>query len=104
MPGTIMISPPVFLAWTIAGDFFCQIVERPLMSLRPLGKSDKHRVPNTFTMFANGNNAGVAEDMVRRTIRSGLDANLENPENREFKGNPLAAIQQHRGQYISLQR
>jgi len=85
----------------IAGDFFCQIVERPLMSLRPLGGSDKHRVPNTFTMFANGNNAGVAEDMVRRTIRSGLDANLENPENREFKGNPLAAIQQHRGQYIA---
>jgi len=85
----------------IAGDFFCQIVERPLMSLRALGKSDKHRVPNAFTMFANGNNAGVAEDMVRRTIRSGLDANLENPENREFKGNPLAAIQQHREQYIA---
>jgi hypothetical protein len=85
----------------IAGDFFCQIVERPLMSLRALGKSDKHRVPNTFTMFANGNNVGVAEDMVRRTIRSGLDANIENPEIRRFNGNPLAAITRNRGKYIA---
>jgi putative DNA primase/helicase len=85
----------------LAGDFFCQIVERPLMELRALGKSDMHRIPNTFTMFCNGNNAGVAEDMVRRSTRSGLDANLENPEMREFNGNPLAAVQRDRGQYIA---
>jgi putative DNA primase/helicase len=85
----------------IAGDFFCQVVERPLMELRALGRSDQHRIPNTFTMFVNGNNAGVAEDMVRRTIRSGLDANLENPETRTFRGNPLAAIQRDRGRYIA---
>jgi putative DNA primase/helicase len=85
----------------IEGDFCCQIVERPLMELRALGKSDQHRIPNTFTMFANGNNAGVADDMVRRTIRSGLDANLENPETREFKGNPLATIVRNRGKYVA---
>ena len=33
----------------IEGDFFCQVVERPLMNLRALGKSDKHRIPNTYT-------------------------------------------------------
>jgi putative DNA primase/helicase len=85
----------------IAGDFFCQIVERPLLELRALGRSDQHRIPNSFTMFVNGNNAGVAEDMVRRTIRSGLDANLENPETRTFRGDPLATIQRNRGQYIA---
>jgi hypothetical protein len=85
----------------IAGDFFCQIVERTLMSLRALGKSDKHRIPNTFTMFANGNNASVADDMVRRTIRCGLDANLEHPENRTFKSNPLNLIQRNRGACIA---
>jgi hypothetical protein len=52
-------------------------------------------------MFCNGNNVSVAEDMVRRCTRSGLDANLENPETREFKGNPVTAIRQNRGQYIS---
>ena len=85
----------------IAGDFFCQIVERPLLSLRALGRSDKYRVPNAFTMFANGNNASVADDMVRRTIRCGLDANLEHPETRAFKGNPLNLVQQDRGKYIA---
>src|SRR6516165_12240180 len=85
----------------IAGDFFCQIVERPLMSLRGLGKSDKHRVPNTFTMFCNGNNTTVAADMVRRTLRCAMDANLEHPETREFAGNPLAAVQRNRGQYVA---
>jgi len=55
----------------IEGDFFCQVIERPLLELRALGKSDIHRIPNTFTLFANGNNASVPEDMVRRTIRIG---------------------------------
>jgi putative DNA primase/helicase len=85
----------------VAGEFFCQVVERPLMSLRALGSSDKHRISNTFTVFANGNNASVAEDMVRRSIRCGLDANLENPETRKFKGNPLAMIHHNRGRYIA---
>jgi putative DNA primase/helicase len=84
----------------VAGDFFCQVTERPLMSLRALGSSDKHRIPNTFTVFANGNNATVAGDMVRRTIRSEMDANTESPEQREFEFDPLAEIQQDRGKYI----
>jgi putative DNA primase/helicase len=85
----------------IAGDFFCQIVERPLLELRALGKSPPHRIPNSFTMFVNGNNAAVAGDMVRRTIKSGLDANLEHPETRFFRGDPLATIRKNRGKYIA---
>jgi putative DNA primase/helicase len=85
----------------VAGDFFCQVVERPLMSLRALGSSEKHRIPNTFTVFANGNNAAVAEDMVRRTIRCEMDANIEHPEKRVFAFDPLSAIQRDRGKYIA---
>jgi hypothetical protein len=85
----------------IEGDFFCQITERPLMSLRALGKSDEHRIENVYTTLANGNNAGVAEDMVRRTIRCGMDANMEHPENRIFKGRPFDDIRRHRGKYVA---
>jgi putative DNA primase/helicase len=85
----------------VAGDFFCQIVERALMRLRALGSSDDHRIPNSFTTFANGNNAIVAEDMVRRTVRCGMDANIEHPEQRKFDFDPLAAIQRDRGKYIA---
>jgi putative DNA primase/helicase len=85
----------------LEGDFLCQITERPLLKLRALGKSTKYRIPNTFTFFANGNNVAVAEDMVRRTIAATMDANLESPESREFKMNPLAMIKHDRGKYVA---
>jgi putative DNA primase/helicase len=86
---------------TLAGDFLCQVTERPLLQLRALGKSDKIRVANTFTVFANGNNVAVADDMVRRTIRCALDANVENPELRTFRGDPLATVRRNRGKYVA---
>lgn len=86
---------------TLAGDFLCQVTERPLLQLRPLGTSDKIRVANTFTTFANGNNVAVADDLVRRTICCKLDANVENPECRTFQGDPLAAVHRDRGSYIA---
>ncbi len=48
------------------------------------------RAANTFTVLANGNNAVVATDMVRRTIECRLDANMESPETRVFRDDPLA--------------
>jgi putative DNA primase/helicase len=85
----------------IAGDFFCQVVEQPLMSLRALSSSEKHRIPNTFTVFANGQNVPVAEDMVRRTLCCALDANVEHPEERSFESDPLAVIGRNRGAYVA---
>src|SRR5215469_3117697 len=85
----------------LEGDFLCQITERPLLKLRALGKSTKYHIPNAFTFFANGNNVAVAEDMVRRTIACTMDANLENPEGREFKMNPLAMISRDRSKYVA---
>ena len=74
---------------TIEGDLLCQITERPLLQLRPLGTSKLIRVTNTFTVLANGNNAVIAADMVRRTIEYRLDADMESPETRVFRDNPL---------------
>jgi putative DNA primase/helicase len=86
---------------TLEGDFLCQVTERPVMRLRPLGTSDSKQVPNSFTVFANGNNPSIADDMVRRTIRASMDANMEHPEDREFRSDPLAAVRQDRGRYIA---
>jgi putative DNA primase/helicase len=57
-------------------------------------------VPNTFSIFANGNNVVVADDMVRRALCAALDANMENPEDREFTADPLGAVRAHRGKYV----
>jgi putative DNA primase/helicase len=86
---------------TIEGDMLCQLTERPLLQLRPLGTSKMVRAANTFTVLANGNNAQVAADMVRRTIECRLDANTETPEARVFRDNPLATIARTRGVYIA---
>jgi putative DNA primase/helicase len=85
----------------LEGDFLCQLTERPLLKLRPLGTSDQQSIPNTFTTFANGNNTRVANDVVRRTIRCALDAECEKPEERTFKFDPLAKIAADRGKYVS---
>jgi putative DNA primase/helicase len=85
----------------LEGDLLCQITERPLLQLRALGKSDKIRVNNTFTVLANGNNVAVAGDLVRRTICCALDADMENPETRTFRGDPLATVRRDRGAYIA---
>jgi putative DNA primase/helicase len=85
----------------ISGDFLCQLIERPLLELRPLGTSNSPRIANSFCVFANGNNIAVSDDMVRRAIRSGLDANTETPETRIFNQNPLGMVRANRGRYVA---
>jgi putative DNA primase/helicase len=84
----------------LEGDFLAQVTERPLLQLRRLGASDPIRIANAFTVFANGNNVAVVDDLVRRTVRCGMDANTENPEARTFSNDPLAMALRNRGQYI----
>jgi putative DNA primase/helicase len=85
----------------IEGDLLCQLTERPLLQLRPLGTSKMTRIANTFTVLANGNNTVIAADMVRRTIECRFDANMEAPETRVFRDDPLAKIRQNRGAYVA---
>jgi len=85
----------------LQGDFLCQVTERPLLQLRRLGSSDQIRIANSFCVFANGNNASVADDLVRRTISTTLDANMESPEKRTFRNNPLAMVRGNRGNYVA---
>ena len=82
------------------GDFLNQVTERPVLQLRRLGSSEMVRIPNTFTVFANGNNLLAPADLVRRTLVCRLDADCENPEEREFRHDPVATILADRGRYI----
>lgn len=85
----------------LAGDFLNQVTERPLLQLRALGSSDPKRIANTFTVFANGNNLSAPADLVRRTLVCRLDANMENPEEREFDFNPVRNVLSDRGRYVA---
>lgn len=85
----------------LGGDFLCQVTERPRLRVRRLGTSDLVIVDNSFTVFANGNQLQTTGDVVRRTIRIELDANMENPDTRKFQRKPLAEIEADRGRYVA---
>jgi len=85
----------------LGGDALCQAIERPVINIRPLGRSERIQLPNTVTIFANGNNLSFVDDVNRRVLRCGLDAKMEEPRKRQFQGNPVAAVMRDRGRYIS---
>lgn len=85
----------------LSGDALCQMVDRPLVQVRPLGVSELVRIENKHTVFATGNNLHLVGDIVRRTIVCTIDTGLERPENRRFGSNPFDAILADRGKYVA---
>ena len=85
----------------LGGDLLCQAVERPLILVRPLGKSDIIEVESHANIYANGNNLVVEGDMVRRTVLCRLDARMERPEERMFTFDPVQRVLADRGRYLA---
>lgn len=85
---------------TLGGDALCQMIERPVVSVRPLGASALVQIESRSTMFATGNNLQLVGDMTRRVIQCSLDPNVERPELRTFKGKPFDTVIADRGKYV----
>ena len=76
----------------LGGDALCQLIERPRVSIRPLGRSELVTIESRATVYATGNNIQPTGDVIRRVITSSLDPNLERPELRAFKRDPFALV------------
>jgi putative DNA primase/helicase len=85
----------------LGGDALCQMIERPVVSLRPLGVSKLVKIESHATMFATGNNIQLVGDMTRRVILCSLDPNMERPELRIFGSNPFDTILANRGKFVA---
>jgi hypothetical protein len=85
----------------LSGDFICQAIERPLVESRILGATETKRIRNTVTLYGNGNNLRLLGDIVRRVILCSMDANLERPELRSFRSDPVATVLANRGRYVA---
>ncbi len=83
------------------GAFLNSVVSEQQVKIRILGSFRLPTVNNTFSVFIAGNNVEIGADMVRRTIKCRLDANVERPEAREFHGDPEAEIIRNRGRYVA---
>lgn len=85
----------------LGGDALCQMIERPVVSVRPLGVSKLVKIESRATCFATGNNIRLIGDMTRRVVVCTLDPNMERPELREFAGSPFDTVIAERGKYIA---
>jgi putative DNA primase/helicase len=87
--------------YDLGGAMLCQMVERPIIRTRILGKSETPECEWRGTLFANGNNIGVIGDMTRRTIECNLDPGLERPELRKHSFDPIERVMANRGAYVA---
>jgi hypothetical protein len=86
----------------LGGDALCQIIERPFVDVRILGRSESVRVEARGTsLFATGNNFVIVGDVCRRTVTTNLDPRVERPELRQFGFDPVDRVLANRGQYIA---
>jgi hypothetical protein len=86
----------------LKGDALCQIIERPVVDIRILGKSERVRIEaRGSTVFCTGNNIILVGDLCRRVITATLDPQMEKPELRVFVGNPVSTVLADRGAYVA---
>lgn len=85
----------------LGGDALCQIIERPVVEIRILGKSELARIEARSTLFATGSNIRLVGDIARRVLRCRLDPRMEEPERRRFRRKPVASVLAERGRYVA---
>lgn len=86
----------------VGSNLLCVLVERPTVRVRILGKSDTNEISTSgFTVFCNGNNVVMINDMARRSIQLVLDSRLERPELRTFTKDPFEMVMADRGKYVA---
>ena len=85
----------------LESDLLCQATERPHLSLRRLTRSESFEVPNGSTLYATANNLTFMGEQIRRSLRCDMDAKVERPELRRFRGDPVVAALADRGKYIA---
>lgn len=80
----------------------CQIIASPNVNIRILGQSKRVQVrARMVSLFANGKNITVYDDLTRRIIKISLDPKVERPELRQFTSNPFEKILADRGKYVA---
>lgn len=86
---------------TLGGDALCQIIERPVVAVRPLGQSTFTKIESRASCFATGNNIQLIGDMTRRVLLCSLDPDVERPELRTFRASPFDLVLADRGKYVA---
>jgi hypothetical protein len=85
----------------LGGEFLCALLTQPMVRARILGRSEAPELPTSAFITATGNNLVLLGDMTRRALFCQLDPQVERPELREFKTNPIRQAEQHRAALVA---
>lgn len=85
----------------LKGASLCNLLTSDRVSLRILGKSEALDITSSSFILANGNNMRLANDLVRRTVLSQIDPEMEHPEERSINWDAKAEARDNRGKYVS---
>ena len=85
----------------LTGDLLCQAVTEEQSDIRMLGHSRNILVQSSSLITATGNNLLIGSDMSRRVLLCAIDAGVERPEKRAFKGSIKKRFRQRRGELVS---
>jgi len=86
----------------LGNDLLCQMVERPIISVRPFGRNDiTLQIPYRGLVVANGNNMVIRGDLIRRNLTCYLDTMEERPELKRYKLDPKDMILKDRAAPIA---
>src|SRR4051812_11530345 len=99
--GAVPIISPDNVNGELGGEALCQMIERPLVRVRILGKSAVPELECRAMFFATGNNLVLVGDMTRRAVLCTLDAGMERPELRPFGFDPIKRVLADRGAYVA---
>jgi putative DNA primase/helicase len=79
-----------------------ELITEGIVNIRKLGRHEEGQCDcRATTVFLNGNNVQVAGDLVPRILLCRLDAEMETPETRTFKHDPIAMVRADRGGYLA---
>jgi putative DNA primase/helicase len=84
MKGRQLISLDNFNG-VLSSDLLSQALSEPVITHRPLGRSDEVQITSRSVFAATGNNLLIADDLARRVVLASLDAKQECGWDREFK-------------------
>jgi putative DNA primase/helicase len=88
------------LTGLVESTFISQCIERPILTLRPLGSSVPQRIANGSMFVLNGNNLALSNDLIRRVLLCHLDAQMERPYLREHSFDVIHEISANRSRYL----
>lgn len=84
----------------LGNELINQVLTQERLSIRLLGSLRVVESANRLTMFANGNNLTIADQVTRRALRGCLDPKEERPELLEFEFEPEEYVLEHRARMV----